>query len=148
MGVLLQAMAEAEEIEHSMCAGEREPDITNPMIKALLEPGTPMPVLKFLYVVFFLLFCCSISLFWTELGVFHSSMVLFLSSGLICSTTWFIYEFQNENGVGVDDPTGAKKKAALEEKEKKEIFFFFFFALKDLKLLQWVLHVGLLEADA
>merc|ERR1712194_958841 len=102
MGQIAGSMAEAEEAEQPMCAGEREPEITNPMIKALLEPGTPMPVLKFLYVIFFLLFCCSISLFWTELGVFHSSMVLFLASGLICSTTWFIYEFQQENGVGVD----------------------------------------------
>merc|ERR1712028_235267 len=91
-------MAESE----AMC-GQSEPmEISNPVLKALIEPGTPVPVLKFLYLVFFLLICCSISLFWTNLGIFHCCMVLFLSTGLICSVTWFLWEFRQENGVGVD----------------------------------------------
>ena len=117
-------MAESDE---TMCAEAEPVEITNPVLRALIEPGTPVPVQKFLYVVFFLLLCCSISLFWTELGVFHCCMVLFLSSGLICSVTWcaihlslfvsmmisasavvthaarrFLWEFRQENGVGVE----------------------------------------------
>ena len=117
-------MAQSDE---TMCAEAEPVEITNPVLKALIEPGTPVPVQKFLYVVFFLLLCCSISLFWTELGIFHCCMVLFLSSGLICSVTWcantpqpiclnddqrpsvvihaacrFLWEFRQENGVGVE----------------------------------------------
>eukprot|EP00658_Telonema_sp_P-2_P038795 TRINITY_DN2776_c0_g1_i1.p1 TRINITY_DN2776_c0_g1~~TRINITY_DN2776_c0_g1_i1.p1 ORF type:complete len:125 (+),score=37.78 TRINITY_DN2776_c0_g1_i1:144-518(+) len=106
-GTCVDTMASTTE-DAPMCAAEPSTEITNPVLKAIMEPGTPLPVLKFLYVVFFLLVCCSISLFWTELGVFHSSMVLFLSLGLIGSVTWFLYEFEKENGVGVDDPNNSK----------------------------------------
>ena len=92
-------MSGATEADVSMQAEEVSPQISNPVLKALLEPGTPKPVLNFLYVVFFLLFCCSISLFWTELPLIHCCAVLFLSCGLIGSTTWSVTQSYDEQPV-------------------------------------------------